>query len=334
MVVQALGDDALLALLRLMSDGRGHGVDELRRILDPAGAVDVVGYCAQHLEGLGLPVEVHGSEGLRLAERLDLLDERRLIEGLGRCARIGTLQVVARTGSTNTDLMNLPHSGDASAVRILLAECQTQGRGRRGNRWRAGCASSLTLSMMWELAREPHDLGCLSLAIGTAVAGALAVFGLDRAMIKWPNDLYYDDKKLGGVLLEGRHGPGGCRIVAGIGINGRVDRDTAASIDQPWIDLETIRGGRRYSRSELAVVVMARVIDAVDLFLARGFEPFRADWRRLDLAVGRRVKVVYGRDWEEGVGCGIDETGCLLIRRADGLLKAVNAGEVSLQVLR
>ncbi len=105
-------------------------------------------------------------------------------------------------------------------LRACIAEYQTAGRGRRGRRWSTPLGAGLCLSVGWQFADAPAELSALTLAVGVVVRRALArVAGVEIAL-KWPNDLVWDERKLGGILLElTAEGQGGCHVVAGIGIN-------------------------------------------------------------------------------------------------------------------
>ena len=126
--------------------------------------------------------------------------------------------VLDAVDSTNTWLTATPAApaGDAQAV---LALHQTAGRGRGGRRWQAPRGSGLCLSVGWTFARMPGNASALTLALGVAAAEALESLGLGEAMLKWPNDLVWQDRKLGGILVESTTTAAGqFRVVCGIGV--------------------------------------------------------------------------------------------------------------------
>src|SRR6185312_6038226 len=148
-----------------------------------------------------------------------------------RCAdaRKTAIEIVAETGSTNADL--LVRIGGLDGPLLLIAERQTAGRGRAGRTWHASPEASLTFSLAWKFSRQTRDLAGLPLAVGVALAEALAAFGWDAAL-KWPNDVLLDGRKLAGILIEtaNRRDGEGAWAVIGIGINLAMPEDLAARI--------------------------------------------------------------------------------------------------------
>ena len=129
------------------------------------------------------------------------------------------ITVLDNVPSTNTWLLERPPS-PAGAAEAVLALHQTAGRGRRGRTWQAPRGSGLCLSVAWTFETMPAHAPALTLALGVAAARALESIGLGEAMLKWPNDIVWQDRKLGGILVESTTTPEHAfRIVAGVGIN-------------------------------------------------------------------------------------------------------------------
>ena len=106
------------------------------------------------------------------------------------------------------------------SARVAFAEIQHAGRGRRGRSWLAPFGSGLTFSVAWTFAETPPGLPALGLALGVAVAEALRGLGLDEVRLKWPNDVVWRGRKLGGLLLQLKAEAGGAAsVVAGLGLN-------------------------------------------------------------------------------------------------------------------
>ncbi|RZI64811.1 MAG: biotin--[acetyl-CoA-carboxylase] ligase, partial [Variovorax sp.] len=124
-----------------------------------------------------------------------------------------TVEVLPEVASTNTELMRRARAGQLDPI-LLVAERQTAGRGRLGRTWQSSPGDSLTFSFGLRL--DPADWSGLSLAVGVAVAGALH----PAIRLKWPNDLWLDDHKLGGILIETAPAPAGGRYaIVGVGLN-------------------------------------------------------------------------------------------------------------------
>lgn len=211
------------------------------------------------------------------------------------------------TDSTNTVARELAARGAAHGT-LVTAEQQTAGRGRQGRGWSSPRGTALLCS--WVI-RDPSPL--LSLAAGVAVAELAG----EQALLKWPNDVLIEGRKLAGILVEGR--PQERWAVLGIGINvalrieqlPRELRDRAATLGLNTADVERTLGHLQALLERWLSAPDAEVLDAV---------------RARDALRDRPVR------WEQGsgTGAGIDPTGRLLVKLADGSTVALDAGEVHL----
>jgi BirA family biotin operon repressor/biotin-[acetyl-CoA-carboxylase] ligase len=212
-----------------------------------------------------------------------------------------------RTESTNTAARELAARGAVHGT-LVTARQQTAGRGRQGRGWNAPPGTALLGS--WVI-RDPRPL--LSLAAGVAVAELAG----DAALLKWPNDVLIDGRKLAGILVEGR--PQEHWAVLGIGVN------VALGIDQLPEDLQ-----QRAATLGLDETDIEPTLDRLQMLLERWLsaseEQVLDAVRNRDALRGRRVR------WEQGsgTGAGIDESGRLLVALADGSRRALDAGEVHL----
>lgn len=285
------------------------------------------------LREAGVAVEANAGRGYKLAAPLDLLDAdalRAAMTPVGRASLAG-LEVAWSLESTNTTLLREP--APARGARVLLAERQTGGRGRRGRAWWSPLGGSLLLSVSRAFDGGLARLGGLSLVAGIATASALREAGLADAMLKWPNDVVVERdgslRKLGGLLVEGggEHG-GPARAVVGIGLNVRLPADATAVIDQPWIDAASL--GLSTSRNDLAAALLSHLLPALDAFDRDGFAPFAAQWPAFDVLRGRDVTLHLPDRTEAARVIGLADDGALRVRTDDGE-RVVHAGEVSLR---
>lgn len=240
------------------------------------------------------------------------------------------VEIVAATGSTNTDLCERLRGGEATPV-LRVAEMQHAGRGRAGRSWHSAPGASLTFSLALPL--SPRDWSGLSLAVGAALADAIEPQPA-RLQLKWPNDLWLRDathawRKLGGILIETTPVGGQRLAVLGIGLNVR----TATQA----VDPDLTHGRASVDEIDPAATppaVLARValplVQALQRFEAQGFASFAAGFARRDLLAGRPLRT-RGALQLEGTGAGVDAEGALLLRDAAGRLHAVGSGEVSVQ---
>jgi BirA family biotin operon repressor/biotin-[acetyl-CoA-carboxylase] ligase len=324
-------DEALLALL---CDGALHsGVDLATRLgVSRAAVWKLVG----ELRERGVAVESLPRSGYRLPRPVELLDARRIGGGLADRGwpLEDRLEVLFEIDSTNTYL----YAGAVPAParpRVVFAELQQAGRGRRGRSWLAPFGSGLTFSVAWTFAEAPAGLPALGLAIGAGVAQALRGLGLAETGVKWPNDLVWRRRKLGGLLLQLRsEAAGSASVVAGLGLNVDLPPDARAGIEapdaQPVADLSEALGPRLPSRNVLAATLAAAILDTLDVFSRDGYAAFAASWSELDALAGARVRVAHADGSVEGEACGADADGALLVR-VDGHVQRFYSGDVSLR---
>ncbi|WP_374406684.1 biotin--[acetyl-CoA-carboxylase] ligase [Hydrogenophaga sp.] len=241
-----------------------------------------------------------------------------------------TVEVVPSIDSTSSELMRRARDGLTDPV-LLVAEEQTAGRGRMGKGWHSKPGQSLTFSLALPLA--PADWSGLSLAVGVSLAESLH----PDVRLKWPNDLWLQERKLGGILVEtagsGEGASAPRTVVIGVGINiarpeaGVVAASAVAGAMAPMppAGLSEVRLGVTAGET-LALVAPALVRDVLS-FGARGFAPFAPRFAERDALRGRTVHLSDGTD---GRAEGVDPQGALRVLTPSGL-RLVHSAEVSVR---
>jgi BirA family biotin operon repressor/biotin-[acetyl-CoA-carboxylase] ligase len=255
-----------------------------------------------------------------------------------------TVEILPEVDSSNSELMRRARAGRLEPV-LLVAQRQTAGRGRLGRAWHSAAGDSLTFSLGLPLA--PVDWAGLSLAVGVSVAESLH----PSLRLKWPNDLWLEDRKLGGILIETAsfggaltpthgtpeseafRGPrvtrerereqGGRYAVIGVGINIAARSD--AELSTPAAALREL-----LPQAEAGTVLKQLaepLVRDVLAFAAAGFAPFRTRFAVRDALHGRPVTLSNGT---AGTARGVDGSGALLVHTAAGL-QAVSSSEVSVR---
>ncbi len=250
------------------------------------------------------------------------------------------VQALGSVDSTSTRLLELLRQ-DATP-RLLVAETQTQGRGRNGRVWFSAPGASLTFSLA--LPYAPVDWSGLSLAVGVALGEALEPLPpgqAPRLQLKWPNDLWLCDapghwRKLGGILIETvATGSGTRACVVGVGLN-----------VLPRPDLQGLRDLRDLSTGHACVQEIEPTLDAPGLlwrvapalvqalvrFETQGLEPFAAAFARRDLLRGQAVATTWAAA-PTGQADGVDAHGALRVQLPGGAVVMVSSGEVSVRPL-
>lgn len=326
-MARPLEEDDLLRLVDALASGQWQSGEALATAsgLTRAGLAKRI----THLRDWGLHIESKFGQGYRLAAPLERLDASRIRAGVPQDLRLDVQPLV---DSTNRVLMDADPAEDPQA---LLAEHQSAGRGRRGREWRSPFGANLYLSIAWTYPLWPPQLPALSLAVGVVCARALHAAGVDGLRLKWPNDLWVANRKLGGILIEQRgESTGTCRVIVGVGLNVSMHKSQAGGIDQPWITVDEAlasAGRGAVSRNALAAELLHGLHECLARYTVQGFEPYRSDWLALDAMRDREVHVP-GDAQLRGLGRGIDTSGAFLIETRSGL-RAVHAGDVSLRAV-
>ena len=259
------------------------------------------------------------------ASSIEPLDAARIRSALPGGTRLEGLSVHGAIDSTNSWLQE--RSLALPAPYACLSEHQLAGRGRRGRVWEDGSGRDICLSILWRFdAAEARTQG-LSLAVGVAVARALAASGASGIGLKWPNDIVWRDRKLGGILIEGSVSGRTWMVVIGVGIN--VHPGEAPDARVPRVHLASIPGAR-ISRNRLAACLIAEISSECVRFEARGAGPAIDEWKRLDAMLGRPVRVHRPGREIGGIARGVDDTGELLVE-VDGVVERCLSAEVSLR---
>lgn len=310
-----------LTLISILADGEFHSGEQLGEHLGMSRAA--INKHVQTLRDWGVDVFTVPGKGYSLPEPIQLLDDA-FISGQFNEGNIAVLPVIDSTNQYLMDRMDQLHSGDA-----CVAEYQQAGRGRRGRKWFSPFGANLYLSMYWRLEQGPAAAMGLSLVIGIVMAEVLQALGAEEVRVKWPNDLYLQDRKLAGILVEltGKTGDA-AQIVIGAGINLAMRNVEADIVNQGWINLQ--EAGIAVDRNQLAVRLISELRTALHLFEQEGLSPYLMRWKKLDNFINRPVKLIIGDKEIYGISRGIDAQGALLLEQ-DGITKPWVGGEISLR---
>ncbi len=315
----------ITSLIRALSDGQFHSGSELGALLGVSRTA--IWKALDHLKEFELEYESHRGKGYRLLSPLDLLDMAAVKASLPESvSKSIALHHVLSCTSTNGDVHKYLNS-DAPYT-VLFAEQQTSGRGRRGRAWCSPFAENLYMSMCFEWVKGTSELQGLSVVVGVAVAELLAEEGIQGVGVKWPNDVWLNGKKVAGILieLEGEVTTS-WRVTLGLGLNTHMSAKNGAVIDQPWTCLaEHIDLGR----ADIAAKLLIKLVCGLNEFAQCGFSSFIERYDALDVLAGESV-VLHGPD-VEGVVCGVDLNGALLLQTEVGL-QSFHAGELSVRPL-
>lgn len=227
--------------------------------------------------------------------------------------------------STNRFLKDLAPS---NLIDICCTEMQTAGYGRFGRHWYSPYAENIYCSSRWPLGEHKERLAGLSLILSLAMLAALKEFGIhDEIRIKWPNDIYWMNKKLCGTLIEMTQSD----IIIGIGLNVNSLASSNAPPNDSWCSLREI-SGVGIDRNLLIACIINKLDIFLTEFLLQGLSAFFDRWNEVDYLKGKLIQVssIIGRI--EGTAQGIDSKGQLVVVDKERVTHYLSAGDASLHV--
>ena len=285
----------------------------------------------QSLQEMGLDIFKVSGKGYSLNNNVGLLEQAKIqqyYQNLG--AHTAQVEVQPIIDSTNSELMRrIAAKQTLESGTVIVAEMQQAGRGRRGRVWQSPFGANLYYSYFWRL-----DDG-LQAAMGMSIAVGLAVFDTLKALykleiqLKWPNDIYLNNEKLAGVLVELDGQPQGpCQLVIGIGINLQMPDSFSQQIDQAWTDLS--QHTQQVDKNQLVAYLTHHLEQRLAQYSQTGLNDMYQQWNSLNVFAGQYVELNTGhRSWG-GICEGIDANGGIRIRQ-DGEVKSYYGGEISLR---
>jgi BirA family transcriptional regulator, biotin operon repressor / biotin---[acetyl-CoA-carboxylase] ligase len=241
-----------------------------------------------------------------------------------------SVEILPEIDSTNTELMRRVRAGRTEPT-LLVAEQQTAGRGRMGRGWLSQAGDSLTFSLGISLA--PASWEGLSLGVGVSVAESLSDASHAPIQLKWPNDLWWQERKLAGILIETASLPAAGKsqerfAVIGIGINiapRPFNQTNSPDLRQQPAWLQEFQPA---SRPQTALErLFARLLGDLLLFEREGFAAFSSRFAARDALWGRQIML---SDGQQGRSQGVDASGALLVHTSQGLQR-VASQEVSVR---
>jgi BirA family transcriptional regulator, biotin operon repressor / biotin---[acetyl-CoA-carboxylase] ligase len=321
-------DRRLAALLTLLADNATIVISGARIAREIGVSRSMVWHWITQLRALGVRAKGHPGTGYFLEQVPDILTPDMLRQRLRGSLFGKRIHHFFRTDSTNRVAMELGHAGEPEGA-VVLAEEQTAGRGRAGRGWHSERAAGIYVTLLLRPRLAPVQAPLLTMMAGLSAHAAIqAQTGLE-VDVKWPNDLMIRGKKVGGILTEMHAEPSQVRfVIVGIGLNVNQERfpgeltGTATSLRS-----ET---GKRESRLELLVRLLREFESDYNQFLREGPASVTQRFEKVSsYARGKRVRVTNGTESYTGVTCGLAPEGLLQVKRDDGQMHTVLAGDVS-----
>lgn len=238
----------------------------------------------------------------------------------------GKVKYFQEVESTNDEARRDICEGKGVSGNIYIAEHQTKGRGRGGNRWICPAGGGLLFSLVLDPDVECEHWYKMSLAVGMAIVDVLDDMGL-VAKLKWPNDIYVEDKKLAGILIENVDG----FLIVGVGLNVSVDEFPEEVVNRATSLCQIIE--EKVEREVLLSKIVSAIFENGSL-ISEGFGHLRERVMSCFYLKDHQVSMVVNVDKLEGSVIGLSEKGYLLLKNEDGLAEICQASDIKIISLR
>lgn len=316
-------------IIEILADGHFHSGEELGNVLGVTRSA--IWKTVNQLADLGISVSSVKGKGYQIPNGIELLDKAKILAVLQPATRqhLHTIDINDSINSTNQFLLDQVKTGAKSGY-VCIAEHQRQGRGRRGRQWQSPFGTNLYFSLLWSFNKDPAEIAGLSLIMGVAIIRTLHKFGAKDIGLKWPNDVLWQQRKLGGVLVEiVAESHSQTQVVIGVGIN--LNMPSEIVIDQPWVDLQTLIG-HRPPRNQIMGELLNEIIQVLEAFDKNGLKSFLQEWEQYDCVIGKEVKMQFPQSTIDGEALGISEKGELILKDVHNNVHRFLSGEVSLRL--
>jgi BirA family biotin operon repressor/biotin-[acetyl-CoA-carboxylase] ligase len=282
------------------------------------------------LKEAGYEIEAQQNKGYRLMAAPDLMTEAE-IKSLMHTEWVAKEVLYFDTiDSTNTKAQELAEKGYPSGT-LVVADKQESGKGRRGRSWVSPSGTGIFMTLMIKPDINPNNASMLTLVAALAVAKAITSVTGEEALIKWPNDIVVNSKKVCGILTEMNaqfdyinH------IVVGIGINVHNER-FPEEISQMASSLMIEAGGKRFHRAQIIAETMSYFEQYYDTFLkTQDLSALVREYDELLVNMNKAVRVLDPKEPFDGKAMGITPKGELIVDTWESR-KLVSSGEVSVR---
>lgn len=318
----------ILDLLR-SADGQYVSGEEIARRLNVSRTA--IWKHMQELKQAGYAIESQSRSGYRLAGKPDLLLPEEIDAALTTKTLGRTVYHFDEVDSTNNRGKTLAMQGALEGA-IIVSETQGGGRGRLSRGWFSPRGKGVWFSIVLRPRFLPQEAPkCTLLAAVAIVKGIRAATGIEVG-IKWPNDILYEGKKIVGILTEmSAEMDGIAYVVIGMGINVNISQDELPEEIRGTATSLSAIGGRSFRRLDVLAASLAAMEPLYERVQESGFAPVLDEWRKYAVTLGQEVNVISVDQVFSGVAMDIDDDGALLVKKPDGTLERVLAGDVSIR---
>ncbi len=306
-----LSGEAIAQHLNISRSAVWKKIEKLRAQGFSIDAQPKLGYCIRALTDKLLPLEIK-----------DGLDTTVFGQHVFYYSTISSTNFIAKK-------MALESAAEGS---VVIAEEQTKGRGRLDRQWISPAGKNILMSVIFYPKLLPSQVFCLTMMTSLAIVKAIETTVALSSMIKWPNDIYLNGKKTGGILTEFNAQQDRVNfVIAGIGLNVNFDPFNYHDIREISTSLSK-ESGKEISRIKLLQSILKEIEKGYTLINDGKFDHIYNEWKQYSLVTGKPVRITSFNSVEDGIAESVDENGALVLRDKYGNVKKIVCGDVSLRL--
>lgn len=313
----------MVKIVTMLSDGQFQDGETIGNTLKITRAA--IWKTIKKLAEYGVDVKAVKGKGYALLEPMVLLEEKKIKKHV--VDKNIEINVFESIDSTTAYLKNI----SSHRICVCLTEHQSKGRGRLNRQWHSPFGKNIYLSCLFHFNKDVSELSGLSLVAGLAVVHTLQSYQLDNKLcLKWPNDIIYDGKKLGGILIDIQaetHGV--CDVIISLGLDVNMRKDKEHQVSQLWTSMLKILG-HSIDRNELSAKLINKLVAYVHQFNREGLTAFTDAWLKVDCLINSKIALDNFKQRVSGTAKGINELGQLLLQLPNGKIEAFSAGDVTI----
>lgn len=271
------------------------------------------------------------NRGYLIKDNRDIINSYEIMNGLNTKFMGKNCIFFSEIDSTNDEAKRRAESGEPEGT-IVIAEKQLNGKGRYGRSWISPKGENIYMSTILKPHITPREAPQISLVAGISACNAIKQFTGLEALLKWPNDIILNGKKIAGILIEMNAEIKDIKyIIMGIGINVNTDEiDREIKYKATSLKIET---GKNYMRRELAKCIIENFEKLYEIYIENSsFKYFIDEYKKYCINLNKRVKVIRKNEEIKGEVIDVTESGDLLIRTDEGEEIDIFAGEVSVRL--
>lgn len=237
------------------------------------------------------------------------------------------IDILDAIDSTNLYLKKYIKNRD---TRICIAEQQTKGAGRLGREWHSPFGLNIYFSCLYCFNKDINELSGLGLVVSLAALKTLQTYIPNGLNVKWPNDIFYENKKMAGILIEAQTKPENkTAVIIGIGINVNMQNDDN-KISQAWTSLFSILN-KEVDRNLLCATLTNNLMDYLDKFDKQSLIAFKEEWHASDCLFNKKITLQNATMTTTGIAVGINDLGNLLLKTEKDEIKIFSSGDTSIK---